>query len=687
VSAFLSAMNVIETARFAQLPGIAGNYLSSAAARTQLINDLYSSSGPTSSTLGIANLFGVAPTTAQLNSALSLLQQGSSIESLLANLISNSQFFGLAAVNEMDPAFVTQAYIDLLGSGPNSTQLNAAVAQLSNAEAASRLKVANAFVNSNAYIDNFVENGYFTFLGVAPSAATLISWEAAFHSGTTQQTFNATLMGSTAYYNNAPNIITPFGQSPPPASPTVFIQAVYQQLFNGTPGTNTATPAQVNFWLGQFAAGVTHQQMVQTLEATDAYREGLITSTYLTYLNRLPLPNQLAGWNSSLAAGFPVQSMVANILASNEFFSNQFSGATKLSDQDLNWVTQIYLQGSGLAPTQAQSDNALASLAAAERAARQVVVQGLTSGSAYRTRMINFVFTTYYNRLPLASQLANWQTYLAGPSNGPGTLTRDETMVANILGSQEYFFDQTDGTGLHTNTAWVDSLYTSLRIEGVLNDPTDPFYNPDDATNHVNQLLAKYASQRTTVTQGILHSTAYRTLIITQDFQTYLQRPPTQKELSSWLANFAAGFTREFEIASLISTPEFFKNAPTILGSTADPSNTLFVQAAYAVLYPWITTVPPSVFQYWVPRLQNRTATPLQFTQTLIGGGFLFAVIDSTHGVVNSLYNRFLGTNATAKQIASWQSVYTGITYDIDDIVIASLLSTPAYFLKAHPFP
>jgi hypothetical protein len=669
---FLNAMNILEPARFGLLPGIAVGYVASA--RTQLINDLYSSTGSTASTLGIANLFGVAPTGAQLTSALSALQQGASIEGLLASLVSNDQFFDLPAVAEIDSNYVTQAYTDLTGAAPTASQLSAAVTFLSNAEVTARLNVALNFVANNFYIDNYVSLGYVNYLGVAPPAGALPQWENAFHSGTTQNTFIAILMGLPAYYQNAPNIITPVGQVAPPQSQTVFIQAVYQQLFNGTPGTDTATPAEVNFWLGQFAGGVTHQQMVTSLLATDRYRQALITLDYSTYLMRAPTPTELSSWDTALAGGMPTQNLVANLFATNEFFANQFNGATRLHDQDANWVNAIFLQAGGGAPPNTSYNVALDN---AEIAARSQVAQGLTSGSVYRNNLINFVYNTYDHRAPTAAETSSWLSYLAGGSTGAGALSRDEVLLANVLGSKEYFFLQTDAAGLHTNTSWANSLNPSLRLPA----------NPAQAANTVTQLLNSYVSQRLAVVASIDTSTEYRTNVVKQDYQRFLLRAPTQAEINAWVGAFAAGFTREYEIANLIGTREFFTKAPDILNVLSPPTYTLFVQAAYRLLLPYYA-VPASIYNYWVPRLQSGASTQTQFALALVSGSqYLFAVVDPTDGLVNFEYNRFTGVNATPAQIGAWQGAYTGIGYDIDNTVIINLMATPGYFLRTHKFP
>jgi hypothetical protein len=684
---FINDLNLIDPARFAALPTVSATLVISTAARTQLINDLYSSTSSTASTVGIANLLGGAPTgaTIQPAAALNLLQQGASIEQLIGLIASSDQFFDLPTVNETDAGFLTQLYTDLLG--PGATPPAAVLTSLQNAETNSRLIQAGTFVNSNTYIDALVSAEYNALLGpFAPAILPLSTWENAFHNGTaTYYSLIASLMetgspGSPTtpgFYQNAPNIITPLGLPTPLASDTVFIQAVYQELFNGTPGVPTASNAEVNYWLGQFSQGVTHQQMINSEIYSDRYRQALITSLYEQYLGRSPSATELTTWDGVLTNGGSPQYLIASITSSPEFYADSAGADTKLHTTDADWVINLYSKAQVLGgPTNSQLSATTGALDRAEIGARGGIVAGLTSGSAYRTQLINFVYNNFLHRNANATEMAMWQAFLAGPPNGPGTISRDEWLISSVLATKEYFYDQTDANGLHTNVQWVNSLFPSLRIP----------VNATLATNDVNQILNAYATQRTQVSLTIQFSTEYRTDVINAGFEKFLGRAPTAAELSSWLSSFAQGATQEFFYASLMGLTEFFNHSPAVLGGGGTATATTFVKAVFKLVLPWYNA--SSVLNYWVGQIQSGAMTQFQFAATLIAGPlYLFTIDDSTDGAVNAIYNKLLGVNATTTQIAGYQSNYPGFSFDIDDTVIANLAATSAYFLDQPPVP
>ena len=251
-------------------------------------------------------------------------------------------------------------------------------------------------------------------------------------------------------------------------------------------------------------------------------------------------------------------------------------GATSLPAQDANWVKAIYDFAVGRDPLDPEKTRVLKALDTAEGNARRAIARVLTSSSIYRAYFIKLAYETYQGRDPSATDLAKALKALAQPSGGPGSLTNDERLIASLLASQEYFFRQTDSAGLHTNVSWVDGLFTSLGV------PIDPVL----ASATVTKILNGYVKQRTQAVQALLASVPYRTVIIIQDYQTYLRRLPTQTEINNALAAFAAGGTREQEIANLLATNEYFNLAPSIMHKTSPPTNKLFVQAAFSDLFP-----------------------------------------------------------------------------------------------------
>ncbi len=681
---FQQLLAPIDTARFNLLAGIANGYVESTAARTQLIQDLYQSANTPLSPLGIGNLLGRPATTgpgSEVSTWLNLLNSGAvSTEVMIGTLIASDEYFNQTNAGHnvagLDANFVNQIYLDLFGRTPSSSESNLFTGQLANAEGSSRYQQAVALVNSIAYIDNYVSGGYQLYLGRSPQPNETLFWEGALRGGMTQQQFIASLMGSSAYFAYAPTIITPAGDPVPPASNTTFIQAVYQQLFNGVPGKNTASDGEVSYWLGQLAGGLSRQQMVQQLLAGTRYLDVFIGNTYQAILGRAPQASEQATWERLLGSGFTQQNMLASLLASQEFFNNQGGGGTPLVTQDTNWITALYNDAIGRAPFSNEVTNTLKALDTAERNARYGVSQQLMSAGEYKRHLTTTVYTDLLGRSPTGNEVNFWSGVIGAMPAGPGGLTGDERLLAGVMSSAEYFNLQTDPmNGLHDNLSWVESLYTNLGL------PVDMAAS----TKVVNNLLAAYQPQRAAAVAFIVNSAEYRTDIVTQDFKTYLRRSPTPTEINAWLGQFAAGVTREKEIAALMSTNEYFQHAPANLHVGALPSNMTFVELVYADLFPYYNASSGEI-NFWTNQLNAGQISRYQVALDLVSGNrYLFQVVDSQHGLVNALYNRFLGRNVTAPEVSYWQSVYA--SGGRDENVYIALMATSTYFLEPHPFP
>jgi len=613
---FLSFLNQIDPARFASLTNVATQALISTTGRTQLINDLYDSTSTPLSPIGIGNLIGQPATQAQINQGLALLSQGNQLEAVIDSIVSSDQYLNLATTGGTDLGFVTQAFVSLLGGVPSTVDPTTYVNNLAAAEQNARYQTMLAVVNSNPGLANFVNTAYSLFLnGATPSPTQLNNWVTMLLKGTTtEQKLIATLVGTAAYARNP------------------------------------------NLYLGQY-----------------------ITFEYSAIVplhnnGNGPTATDLSTWETAFAKGAPLQTLVASLLSSSEYYQYRtgLDGVATLNAQDQDWLPVAYSLATGQSPFPQVSASLLQGLDNAEISARSSFLsQTITSGSVYH----NYITTNVFNQLlghgPSQAQLNGWNSILSQPSKGKGTPSQDEYMLATILSSQEYFYDQTDINGLHTNTSWVNGVYSALGL------PIDP--------NAVNNVLNGYLSQRQAVIRSFLNSPAYLSNIITQDFEKYLRRAPTAADISLWENNFAHGTTREQEIAILMGSVEYFNTVvPEVLNLNKAPSNAQFAQVMFADLFPWMT-LSPSMLTSWTNLLNSGKASHQSLAmQQTTGSVFLFSIVDKTHGVVNAIYNLYLGHNATPA--GGNPLTYTG-NYGGDNSLITTLLSSPEYFVKSHPFP
>src|SRR5262249_45286569 len=118
---FLSYLSTVDAARFGALPGIANTFVMSPKARTQLITELYASTGTPVSTLGIGNLTGVVNPTGVTN-GVAALAAGVPLETIIDNIVASDPYFTQTRVghnvNQNTTNFIIQAFRDLLGRDP-----------------------------------------------------------------------------------------------------------------------------------------------------------------------------------------------------------------------------------------------------------------------------------------------------------------------------------------------------------------------------------------------------------------------------------------------------------------------------------------------------------------------------------------------------------------------------------------
>ncbi len=411
---FIYWLSQFDNARFAQLPSIAASLVGSTTARDQLISDLLSSTSPTLSSLGIGNLipsFSTLPTSQQqatISYWEGVLNQTSSLETVIDEFVSVPDYFNNPSIAGSDAAFVPQLLTDLLGTQYTSQPGNFATLitndenQLATAEQNARNAIVFPLLNSPAYFDAFISNVYQVNLGRLPGSNPsnpneLGFWEGKMLHGMTEQQLTANIMATDEFYNDAPTLLN--DPSGTPATNTTFIQAVYQQLLNGAQPTSTE--------LSNGLAALAHEsryQYVLGLTNTQRYVDIVINNYYQTLVpghngGLGPTPGDFQFWEQKLLGGYPIQDMVATILATPEYFTAQSpSGTTDQGVLDTNWDNAIYPAVLGVGATPPSTD--IPALQSAEQAARMAIAKSVTSSAPYRTNLVTLLYADVIGRAP-----------------------------------------------------------------------------------------------------------------------------------------------------------------------------------------------------------------------------------------------------------------------------------------------
>jgi hypothetical protein len=185
----------------------------------------------------------------------------------------------------------------------------------------------------------------------------------------------------------------------------------------------------------------------------------------------------------------------------------------------------------------------------------------LTSGSLFVATQIvhslehdqDFVTGEYLRFLGRAPDASGFNTWVGALAQGMAP----ETVEAGFVSSPEYILNH--GT---TNANWLTSLYHDLLGRA-----------PD--TNGLNGWLNALANGTTPSQVALAFSTGQEreTIVITQDYLSFLQRVPEAGAVSYWLGQFQQGNNRADVASKIVGSDEFF----ILQGS----DNTNFIIAAY----------------------------------------------------------------------------------------------------------
>ncbi|TMQ30319.1 MAG: DUF4214 domain-containing protein [Planctomycetota bacterium] len=214
-----------------------------------------------------------------------------------------------------------------------------------------------------------------------------------------------------------------WGDNSPPSyalgsANAVFVAMVYRQLL-GREVDAAGLPGWVN-WLSR---GASRAQVVQAIEQSAEYRTKVVDNLYLQFLHRTADSAGEAGFVAALGAGMTIEQVKAIILGSPEYLA-------KAGGTDPSFLQAVYhdvlnrpMDNGGAASWEAAM--------AAGMTPTQVAFLITTSPEA-RQDLIEADYAQYLQRPADPGGLAGW---LGALNRG----LRDETLLAGVAGSQEYF--------------------------------------------------------------------------------------------------------------------------------------------------------------------------------------------------------------------------------------------------------
>ncbi len=470
-----------------------------------------------------------------------------------------------------DGRFITALYADFQGTTatggrlPDQAGFNNLAGTLEPARLASLGSIATTLVSSTEEVDHLITTTYQRYLRRLPGA-DLAPTRTAIQNGTqTIRGLVVQLLASNEYFNDPT-----FGGN---GDNNTWMTALYRDVL---PGVTAPT----------FPAGKTRLQVANQLVFSDAALQQTVSEYMLALLGRTPVRNSadarldettaypynaVPGTNfltllrTGGAAGQPTgdQRLLIALASSTEYLRLH-------GNSNFEWLKSIYTTVLGRPTidtdpvTGTEFNGVLNTLLTNYTTTRESLLTTLISTREFRDRFYADYYAAFLSRTPsqaeLDAQEAFYQstvTYDANTANPPATATltqRLELVVANIMRSNEFF--PLSGPG-SSNSGWLSKVYSLLLGR-----------DADDATAlaQLAYLNSKPASQianaRFSVALQVLTTTEYRQILVTNFYQTYLGRTPSQAELNNLVTAMSGtnGITQQAVLIRFLRHAEYFRH-------------------------------------------------------------------------------------------------------------------------------
>jgi hypothetical protein len=198
-----------------------------------------------------------------------------------------------------------------------------------------------------------------------------------------------------------------------------FVNFVYQNLLS-----RNVDPSGLTSWINQLNAGTSRTQVVAAIESSKEYRTDQVEAIYQRYLHRPADSMGLANDIGFLQGGGTVEQLTAVVIGSAEFYQNQGGGTNN------GFLSALYQDALNRAIDpggEAGWNNAFAHGASPTQVAGAII-----TSHEYRQDLVQSYYSNFLGRDADSGGLNSW---IAQLNSG----TRDETIIAAIMGSPEYF--------------------------------------------------------------------------------------------------------------------------------------------------------------------------------------------------------------------------------------------------------
>jgi hypothetical protein len=431
---FVSLLGPVDAVRGQAVNALAASLVDSTPNLDNFVRRLFSTSDPLATgtyLLPFGNLMLRTASQAEVNQWVADIQiLGLTEPQLMALLVASNEYFNNPLKGNGNVAtWVNSAYQDLLGRPGN----DAAAAFIINAVTSgawSRQMATNFLTSNDEFRARIINGTYQTLLGRNANASDIAAWLPltripALPGGvpTPEEQFVTVVLGSSEFFYRVGN------------TNTSWVTNAYTRFLKQVPSSATVS-SDVTFLLNSYQ--VQRDNAAAALTVTTEYRSRLVgdpvVGYYEKYLRRRPTASEIGTWVTALQGGAQDEFVIANLVASNEYFQGQASG------DNSQWLDHVY-QDLLLRTRDSGSQGFLNALNAGTLTRLQVA-QILLSSTEYRRDLVASMFDTYLRRnfpLPVPNtatdpfpELDPWVNLLAAGAH-------DEQLIAAMLSTAEYY--------------------------------------------------------------------------------------------------------------------------------------------------------------------------------------------------------------------------------------------------------
>jgi hypothetical protein len=222
-------------------------------------------------------------------------------EQFLTAVIGSVEYF--QKIGNTQLAWTSSLYTKLLGRAPDQAGLTSLLVNVLNGFSAPR-QAATAGIAASTEAETAAVAGYYTqFLGRTGSAGEVSGWVNLILGGTSREQVIAAIVGSTEYFQKHGG------------ANNTFADQLYLDLLGRARGSS-----ETGFLTALTSGTLTPQQAAAAILQSTEYAQRLVSQFYSTALGRQGSLTEINGWVQVLQQGIHDEQILAQIIASAEFF-------------------------------------------------------------------------------------------------------------------------------------------------------------------------------------------------------------------------------------------------------------------------------------------------------------------------------------------------------------------------------